>query len=78
MAKDREAAIGQAPGLPDGQRGHVYIAGWRMDPLRPVVREHLGARRWPAATTTATIDQTTAGLVLASSGLTFDQAIPTQ
>jgi hypothetical protein len=34
---------------------------------------------WPAAaTTTATIDQTTAGLVLASSGLTFDHAIPTQ
>jgi phosphatidylserine/phosphatidylglycerophosphate/cardiolipin synthase-like enzyme len=66
MVEDLETAIGQAPGLPEGGRGHVYIAGWRLDPLRDLSSVNSWSTRpWPAATTTsANVDQTTAGLVL--------------
>jgi phosphatidylserine/phosphatidylglycerophosphate/cardiolipin synthase-like enzyme len=64
MVEDLEKAIGQAPGLPEGKRGHVYIAGWRVDPLRDLSATNAwGTGPW-TATQSAQVDQTAAGLIL--------------
>ena len=64
VVEDLETAIGQAPGLPEGKRGHVYLAGWRVDPLRDLSATNAwGTSAWTASQT-AQVDQTAAGLIL--------------
>jgi len=60
-----ETVIGEAAGKPVGQGGYVYIAGWRIDPVRDLSLSN----SWGTTTawtddSTATTDETAIGLLL--------------
>lgn len=66
MREDLEKAIGFASSqtTPLGQRGHVYIADWRFNPLRDLSQVNdWGTDKW-GPQSKATLDQTALGLVL--------------
>jgi phosphatidylserine/phosphatidylglycerophosphate/cardiolipin synthase-like enzyme len=55
----REATASPAPA---GERGHVYVAGWRLDPLRDLSSQNAWRTgRW-TANQTAAVDETAIGL----------------
>lgn len=61
-----ERAIGEArlSGAPPGKRGYVYVAAWRLDPLRDLSSKNpWGTRPWDEADA-ATTDQTVIGSFL--------------
>jgi phosphatidylserine/phosphatidylglycerophosphate/cardiolipin synthase-like enzyme len=59
-----ESAIQEASGNPPGQCGYVYVAGWRIDPLRDLSSANSwGTGRWGSSSTAST-DETAIGLFL--------------
>jgi phosphatidylserine/phosphatidylglycerophosphate/cardiolipin synthase-like enzyme len=65
MRDTLEDAIALAPKLPADKRGHVYIADWRLDPLRDLSDRNpwRTTRAW-TVNDLAQRDQTAAGLIL--------------
>lgn len=64
MVEDLESAMSHAPGNPANPQGHVYIADWRLDPLRDLSTNNpWGTSRW-SENDAANIDQTAVGLIL--------------
>jgi phosphatidylserine/phosphatidylglycerophosphate/cardiolipin synthase-like enzyme len=61
-ALERALREAQASSAPPGRRGHVYLAGWRLDPLRDLAGD-ARVHGWTTAQTVAT-DATVIGLVL--------------
>jgi phosphatidylserine/phosphatidylglycerophosphate/cardiolipin synthase-like enzyme len=64
-----ETVITNAPNLPGappiGQRGYVYIAGWRFNCMRDLSQNNAwGMGSWPVPLPQATLDQTAMGLVV--------------
>jgi phosphatidylserine/phosphatidylglycerophosphate/cardiolipin synthase-like enzyme len=54
----------KSSGKPDGQKGHVYIAGWRLNPLRDLSDDNPWITSPWATTQTAKHDQTVIGYLL--------------
>jgi phosphatidylserine/phosphatidylglycerophosphate/cardiolipin synthase-like enzyme len=61
-----EAAISEASGQPAGQRGYVYVAGWRIDPVRDLSSGNSWTTGpWSSnSSVPATNDETAIGLFL--------------